>query len=210
MVKKGKFIVVEGTECAGKTTQTKSVSAALREKGISVVETREPGGSEIGEQVRAILKDPSFKNVMDPVTSLLLFNAARRQFIKEIVLPALNAGKTVISDRFLFSTIAYQGYAEGLDISFVKELCFYTVAGCMPDKVFFLDITVDEMLRRQNKRGGAELDRYDQLGREFHQRVWSGYHALAKEYPATIEPVDGARSAEDITKELTEKILRLP
>lgn len=146
---------------------------------------------------------------MDPLTSLLLFNAARRQYIKEIVAPALAQGRMVMSDRFLFSTIAYQGYAEGLDLSFVKDICFYTAGEYMPDRVFFLDITIDEMVRRQHQRGNAHLDRYDQLDRTFHEKVWSGYDALCKEYPAIIERVDGERPEHDITKELTEKILRL-
>ncbi len=203
------FIVIEGVECAGKTTQIRKLGAALKEKGRSVYMAREPGSSEIGERIRVILKDPAQSGTMDPLTSLFLFNAARRQFIKEAVEPALARGDLVLSDRFFLSTIAYQGHAEGLDIDFVRALCAQTVQGCLPDKTFLLDIGMQEMKKRLIARGGAEKERYESMALSFHEKVRQGYYAEWAFDPAHIERINGERSAESIAEEILQKILPL-
>lgn len=203
------FIVIEGIDCAGKTTQVQRIGAALKEKGKSVCMAREPGSSEIGERVRLILKDPAYSGRMDPLTSLFLFNAARRQFIKEVVKPALAQGDIVLSDRFFLSTIAYQGYAEGLDIDFVRGLCAKTVEGCLPHKTFLLDIGMQEMKKRLTARGGAEKERYESAAVSFHEKIRQGYLAEWERDPSRIERIDGERDAAIIAEEILQKILPL-
>ena len=146
---------------------------------------------------------------MDPLTSLFLFNAARRQFIKEVVKPALVAGKIVISDRFLLSTIVYQGYAEGIDVDFVRQVCLKTVQGCIPHKTFLLDISVEEMKKRLMARGDAGNDRYDQMSLLFHEKVREGYLAEWEKDKTHIERVDGEAEEREITDRLLQKILPL-
>ncbi|MBI1755152.1 dTMP kinase [Candidatus Azambacteria bacterium] len=203
------FIVIEGIECAGKTTQIKKVASALEAKGHKTVTMREPGSSQIGEQIRTILKDPSHKESMDPLTSLFLFNAARRQFVKEIVKPALKRGEVVLSDRFFLSTIAYQGYAEGADKEFVRSVCAKTVEGCMPKKTFLLDIGIQEMKKRLLARGGMEHDRYDQMDISFHEKVREGYLTEWEKNKSLIERINGERSEEEITQDILQRILLL-
>lgn len=203
------FIVIEGIDCAGKTTQVQKLGAALKEKGKSVCMAREPGSSEIGERIRVILKDPAYSGRMDPLTSLFLFNAARRQFIKEVVAPALERGEIVLSDRFLLSTIAYQGYAEGLDIDFVRGLCAQTVQGCMPHKTFLLDIGMQEMKKRLIARGDAEKERYESVAMSFHEKIRQGYCAELARDPSRIERIDGERDVEIIAAEIVQKVLLL-
>jgi len=206
---RGHFFVIEGVECAGKSTQIEEVRRRLIALHLPVFITREPGGSEIGEEIRVILKNPHHGKGMDPVTSLFLFNAARRQFVREIVGPRLKKGEIVLTDRFFLSTLAYQGYAEGLDIEFVRALCLKTLEGtrAMPQKIFLIDISLEEMARRVSARGNQHLDRYDQMDLSFHKKVREGYLAEWErgEYP--IEKIDGERSAEAVTEELVSKII---
>jgi len=205
----GTFIVIEGIDGSGKTTQAINLASSLQKQGHDVLLSREPGGSALGEHIRAIVKDISNSTALDPYTSLLLFNAARRQYIKEFVLPALSSGKVVITDRFYLSTIAFQGYAEGLDLAFVKQLCMKTVEGVAPDKVFLLNITIDEMKQRLSNRQEALFDRYDQMDVSFHERVRNGYLTEQKNESDNIELIDGERSQEAIAEELLSRALTL-
>lgn len=205
----GAFIVIEGIECSGKTTQVRDIVHALREKGHDAISAREPGESEIGEKIRALLKDSAYTRKMDPFTSLYLFNASRRQFITEVVAPALKKGSIVVSDRFLLSTIAYQGYAEGLPLGFVREVCSKTAEGYLPRKTFWLDISVDEMKKRLAQRSLLADDRYDQMEMAFHEKVRRGYLAEWAQDQTNIERIDAERPPEVITAELVQKILSL-
>lgn len=200
------FIVVEGIECSGKTTQLARIAAELRKKGYAVLETREPGGSAIGERIRSIVKDPAYATVIEPLTSLYLFSAARRQFMKEIVQPALDAGTIVLSDRSFLSTIVFQGYAEGLNIDFIRDVCARTVEGCMPDRIFLLDITTQEMKKRLAARAVAGGDRYDEMDVSFHEKVRNGYLAEQKKDAGCIELVDAQRSVEAITADILQRV----
>ncbi len=171
------FITFEGVEGCGKTTQARTLAARLEERGLRTLVTREPGGAAISEQVRAILLDNK-NDGMDPMAEALLYVAARAQFVAEVVRPALVAETVVICDRYADSTLAYQGYGRGLAIDTLRTLNRIATDGLMPDRTFLLDLPVDEGLDR--KRRGGELNRLDNAGRAFHERVRNGYHALAK------------------------------
>jgi len=163
----------------------------------------------LAERVRDILKDPLYERKMDPLTSLYLFNAARRQFITEIVVPSLAKNKMVIADRFLLSTIAFQGYAEGVPIDFVREVCLKTVQGHMPQRTFLLDISIKEMKKRLAERTLIGGDRYDQMDVSFHEKVRQGYLAEWKKDNTHIELINGERKPEEITQDILQKILPL-
>ncbi len=203
---KSGFFVLEGCEAVGKTTQLKRLESALTGKGLPVVVTREPGGTLIGEKIRSILLDASHADAIQPLTSALLFNASRHQWMEEIVLPALAAGKIVLSDRSFLATIVYQGYAEGLDIEFLTSLCMRAIGGKMPDKIFLLDISMEETERRLRMAGEEKTTRYDVKGSDFLQRIREGYLAQIDRFPGLIERIDGEMPLEAITEELLKKM----
>lgn len=200
------FIVIEGIECSGKTTQLVRIAHALRGRGYIVNETREPGGSDIGEQIRKIVKDSHYQGTIDPLTSLFLFSASRRQFVKEVVLPALKRGEIVLADRSYLSTIVFQGYAEGIDITFVREVCKRTNEDVLPDKIFLLDITTQEMKRRMTDRIIVGGDRYDAMDVSFHDKVRDGYLAEQKKDPDHIEIVDAHGSVDAVTADILQRV----
>lgn len=181
---KGKFITFEGSEGCGKSTQSKMLAQYLKRKGSRVLFVREPGGTKICEQIRKILLDP--KNAhMSPVTEMLLYMASRAQIVKEMIEPALLAGKIVISDRFLDSTIAYQGYGLGMDINLIKTVGESVTCGIKPNLTIFLDLAVKKGLRHRE----SGKDRIENRSISFHQRVRNGYLKLAKKEPKRIKVV---------------------
>jgi len=181
------FITFEGVEGCGKTTQARLLAARLEERGCRTLVTREPGGAAISEQIRAILLDNK-NDGMDPMAEALLYVASRAQFVAEVVRPALAAAIIVICDRYVDSTLAYQGYGRGLAIDTLRTLNRIATGGLMPDRTYLLDLPVAEGLER--KRRGGDLNRLDNAGRVFHERVGNGYHALAEAEPARWQVID--------------------
>ncbi len=176
----GKFITVEGCEGVGKTTQVKLLSEYCSAHGIDAVFTREPGGTPIAEQIRNIILESS--NIsLDPYSELLLYAAARKQHTEELIKPALQKGKLVFCDRYIDSTMAYQGYGRGLDKAVITLLNRLASAGTVIDCTVFLDVNPDAGFIR---KGGADAsDRIENEGLEFHRRVYGGFKAIAKENP---------------------------
>jgi len=178
---RGKFITFEGSEGSGKSTHAKLLSHFLKRKGFSVIFLREPGGTAISEKIRAILLNPQNKSIV-PEAEMLLYMAARAQLTKKIILPALKKGKIVICDRFLDSTIAYQGYGLGLKVKTIKYIGSSTI-GIKPDLTIFMDLPTHKGLRRC----GKIKDRIEQRSLAYHKRVRAGYLKLAKEEPQRIK-----------------------
>ena len=184
---KGTFITFEGCEGAGKSTQIRLLSQYLAERGKECVVTREPGGSAISEAIRAVILDGK-NTAMTDECEALLYAAARAQHLSDTVLPALEAGKTVLCDRYIFSSFAYQGYGRGLDMDFLRAVNSFALQGHMPDITLFLDIPPRSAFER--KHGADQNDRIEQAGEAFHARVYQGYLRLAEEYPGQIVRVD--------------------
>ena len=183
----GKFITFEGCEGSGKSTQIRLLSERLSKEGVKHVVTREPGGSEIAEQIRKIIL--SGKNTaMTDECEALLYVAARAQHLSEKVAPALAEGTLVLCDRFVDSSLAYQGYARGLDMQFIEGINSVALKNFMPDVTLFLNISPEDAFKR--KHGADKDDRMEQLGLGFHQKVYEGYLALAEKYPQRIVKVD--------------------
>ncbi|TRZ49085.1 dTMP kinase [bacterium] len=178
---KGIFITLEGSEGCGKSTQSKLAYAYLKKRGYRVAYLREPGGTEISEKIRKILLDAK-NNSMSPACEMLLYTAARAQLVGEVILPALSEGKIVICDRFLDSTLAYQGYGLGMDIKIIQHLGSIATSGIKPDLTILLDLPVKKGL----KKCGNAKDRIEQRSLEYHLRVRKGYLKLAKNEPRRI------------------------
>ena len=200
----GKFIVFEGVEGCGKTTQIQLCSQWLESLNISVVLTREPGGTELGKDLRRLLLEKSPNKPVGEVTELLLYAADRAQHIEEELKPNLATGKYILCDRYTDSTIAYQGYGRGLNMSIINQLNQIATGGLESDLTIWLDVDVEVGLSR--KRGQATLDRIEQETIAFHRRVQEGYTKLAGSYPSRIMRVDGT-SSQDIVQQSIQKIL---
>lgn len=202
---RGKFITVEGCEGSGKSTQLRLLSEKLDRLGIKYILTREPGGSDIAEQIRKIILDGKNSAMCDECEALL-YAAARVQHLKEIVKPALDCGTLVICDRYVDSSLAYQGYARGLGEQFIEQINSYALQEFPPDLTLFLNISPDAAFER--KHGADKNDRIEQLGMDFHRKVYAGYLALCEKY-ARIAPVDcsgtKAQTSEKIFNILVEK-----
>ena len=177
-LKKGLFIVFEGPEGAGKSTQATLLYKYLKNKGYDVVLTREPGGTKLAEAVRKIILSPKMK--IYPMTELLLYEAARAQHIEEVIKPSLQKNKIVISDRFADASVVYQGYARGLGTKFVEKLNKLVVCGCLPDINFVLDIPPKKGLKRIKLNRKTSFDRLEQENIKFHTKIREGYLNLAK------------------------------
>lgn len=200
----GKFIVFEGVEGCGKTTQIQLCSQWLESLNISVVLTREPGGTELGKDLRRLLLEKSPNKPVGEVTELLLYAADRAQHIEEELKPNLATGKYILCDRYTDSTIAYQGYGRGLNMSIINQLNQISTGGLESDLTIWLDVDVEVGLSR--KRGQATLDRIEQETIAFHRRVQQGYTELAGSYPSRIMRVDGT-SSQDIVQKSIQEIL---
>lgn len=202
------FITLEGPDGCGKSTQVRLLAQHLRTLGLDVLQTREPGGTAISDQIRQVLTDLS-NTPMHPRTEILLFSASRAQLCHEVIRPHLQAGGTVLSDRFFDSTFAYQGYGHRLDLEALRAITAFATGGLVPDITFLLDIPADEGLLRRKEHGG--WNRLDAYNLEFHQRVRQGYLALAQAEPQRWLTIDGRQSVEAIQQELQRVIApRLP
>lgn len=183
---KGKFIVIEGVEGAGKSRQCAMLTDALNASGTPAVLTREPGGAPLAEQLRTLLLDPEYSP--DAYAELYMYSAARRDHLNKVVFPALDSGKTVICDRFIYSTLAYQGYGRGLDLDFIRKVNEMTVSPLKVDLAMFIDVPPEIGFKR---KGGA--DRGDRLEREdiaFFNRVYAGFKAMCEQGELTV--IDGS------------------
>ena len=198
---RGVFITFEGPDGSGKTTQIKLLAEYLNANGYPVVMTREPGGTRISEDIRTIILDPDNKE-MDDMTEALLYAAARAQHVAQLIKPSVEEGKIVLSDRFMDSSIAYQGYGRDLGdkIRIINE---YAVAGMHPDLTFFLDLSAEAGISRANKR--QKLDRLEQESIDFHKKVYEGYLELSKIYSDRYVIIDASRSIEEISKDIIGK-----
>jgi dTMP kinase len=199
------FITFEGGEGSGKTTCIKRIVEILEEEGNSVVLTREPGGTPISEEIRNVILDK--KNTdMDPRTEALLYAAARRQHIVQKILPSLKEGKIVISDRFLDSSLAYQGGARGLGIEEIYRVNQYATEGLEPDITFFFDIDPEEGLRRIASNAGREVNRLDVEKLAFHQTVRGAFQELAKRFPKRFVVIDASQKPDDVFNAVLKEI----
>jgi len=210
-MKKGLFITFEGLEGCGKTTQAKMLFDFLTEQKIPSVYTKEPGGTKTGDKIRKILLDQK-NDGMDYKTEMLLFLASRAENVRLKILPALEEGKIVISDRFYDSTTAYQGYGRGIDLKIIKHLNNLVVGKAIPDLTFILDIDPYEGLRRSASFGNSREMRFEEEflnkkiigGKLFLERVRHGYYQLSQEETGRIKIIDANRSKEDIFEEIIE------
>jgi dTMP kinase len=203
------FITLEGPEGSGKTSHLPSLVEYLREQGHTVFPTREPGGTSIGEQIRGVLH--SLKNAeMNPRTETLLYQAARAQFVEQIVRPHLQAGEIVLSDRYADSTIAYQGYGHQQDLAQVRSLVQYATGGLVPDLTLLLDVDVEVGLERSQERRakGGEWNRLDAYQLDFHRRVRAGYQEMVGQEPERWVVVDAGRPWEQVQEDLRAKIIQ--
>ncbi|MDK2919335.1 MAG: dTMP kinase [Candidatus Petromonas sp.] len=200
---KGIFITFEGPDGSGKTTQLKLLQGYLEKKGYEVLMTREPGGTNISEQIRNIILDKR-NTEMNSITETMLYAASRAQHVAEVIKPAIKACKAVICDRFVDSSLVYQGIGRGLGITFVKELNDKAIQGIMPDITFFMKISPEVGLRR--KLVTDEYNRLDMEKLEFHKKVYEGYMELERLYPERIIGIDASRSIKDIHEEIIEII----
>ena len=204
------FVTFEGPEGSGKTTIINMLTDYLVEQGIEVVHTREPGGSAIAEQIRNVILDKN-NTTMDPRTEALLFAASRRQHLVEKVIPALKAGKVVICDRFIDSSLAYQGKGRNLGIENIYDINLFATDGLLPDLTLLFDIDVEKGLERVFNDNDREVNRLDVAKVEFHKLVRSGYLEVAKKYPERIKIIDASKSVEEVfndTKEIVLKCLK--
>lgn len=198
------FITLEGPEGSGKSSQLPVLAEWLLEQGYNVFTTREPGGTQISDQIRTILH--SLENTaMHPRTEILLYLASRSQHVEEMILPNLRQGNIVLCDRYADSTLAYQGFGHGLDQTTLKKLLDFSTGGLYPDLTILLDLDVEIGLERR-KHSGGEWNRLDAYALAFHQRVREGYLTLAAQYPQRWRIVNAAQLFDDVQNDLRKVI----
>ena len=202
---KGFLVSLEGPEGAGKTSVLEALIPILEDRVVEVLTTREPGGVLIGEKIREVILDPSHTE-MDPKTELLLYIASRRQHLVEKVLPALAAGKLVIMDRFIDSSVAYQGFGRGLDIDAIDWLNEFATDGLKPDLTLYFDIEVEEGLARIAANSNREVNRLDMEGLDLHRKVRQGYLSLIEREGNRIEKIDASLPLDQVI-ENTQQLL---
>jgi dTMP kinase len=203
---KGIFITIEGGEGSGKTTLIQRLSHVLQQKGWDVMTTREPGGIPIAEQIRTVILDPAH-TAMDARTEALLYAASRRQHLVEKVLPALEQGAIVICDRFVDSSLAYQGHARGLGMDAVWEINTFAIQDIMPELTLFLDVSPEVGLSRINAAADREINRLDLERHSFHERVREGYRMLLERFPERIVSVNADRLPDDVFEEALQVLM---
>ena len=203
MTIRGKFISLEGGEGAGKSTQVRALADALKSRGIEVVVTREPGGSEGAEKIRELLLAGSEER-WGAGAEALLFAAARADHVEKTIRPALADGRWVISDRFVDSSLAYQGGAGGLGIEAVRAVNSFGMGDCFPDRTLVL--TLEDGAERARARDGGSSDRIGGRGDEYHQKVDLAFRLIAAEEPERVRMVDASGSPEEVTQRLLEAI----
>lgn len=198
------FITLEGPEGSGKTSQIPRLAESLRAAGYTVLTTREPGGTPIGDQIRKVLFDLGNK-AMQPRSEILLFQASRAQLVDEVIRPALAKGQVVLCDRYADSTMAYQGYGHQMDLAQLAELVRFATGGLKPDLTLFLDIKPQDGLRRRDADGN--WNRLDDYKLEFHERVYAGYKQLIEAERERWIEVDAMRTQDEVAAELAQIVL---
>lgn len=195
----GVFISLEGIEGAGKSTQARLLADTLNAEGIRAVHTVEPGGTEIGREIRGILLNPNHQE-MSPVTELLLYAAARRQHMDELILPALERGEIVITDRFSDSTMAYQGYARGLDTSLISKIDQIATGGVKPGLTVLLDMNPERGIARNQQAG--KHDRFEIESMGFHMKVREGFLLIMGAEPGRVRLIDASRGIDEVSADI--------
>jgi len=203
-MKKGFFLSFEGIEGTGKSTQARLLFERLREKGFDAVLTEEPGGTKIGRKIRELLLSPDHQE-MTPLTELLLYFASRTQHLAQVIIPAVNRGAVVITDRFTDSTIAYQGYGRGIALHLLHSLDNIATEGMQPDITLLLDLDVETGLSRN--RGINKTDRLELEDIGFHKRVRNGFLELAAQQPERIKLIDASLEKEEVRKRVLDLVL---
>ena len=193
---RGRFISLEGPEGAGKSTHLKALAEKLKARGIPVLTTREPGGTLLGELVRKILQFNEAGEAPVPTAELLLFLASRAQLVHNVILPALERGEWVLSDRFCDSTFAYQGYGRGMNLDELRAINAFATQTLMPDLTLLLDIPRDESRQRVAARQ-EQADRFEQERDAFHVRLAEGFRQLAEQEPQRIRRIDSTQPQAD-------------
>lgn len=203
---KGLFIVFEGIDGSGTTTQCKLLADKIARSGHPVIQTREPGGIPLAEQIRALILDPNSQG-MSYLTELLLYAASRAQHVDELLKPSIARGHHVVCDRYTDSTWAYQGYGRQIDLGLVARITQIAADGCEPDLTIYLDLSVNIATQRRKKRDPAP-DRIEREGEEFQERVAAGYRELARRDGKKALVIDGAKSAEAVEHEIWDELVR--
>ena len=205
---RGYFISFEGPDGSGKTTQINLLEEYLTNKGYEVLVTREPGGTPISEAIRKIILDTGFRE-MDPVTEMLLYAASRAQHVEELIKPALDKGKIVLCDRFVDSSIAYQGVGRGLGIDVVEKINKVALQGTLPDLTLFFDIDPEEGLKRGQGRD-RQVDRLELEDLAFHKKVYEGFSMLYSRYPDRFRRIKADGHIHEIHCQIINEIGELP
>lgn len=203
---KGLFVTIEGGDGSGKTTALDAICAHLCQKGVDFIRTREPGGSVIAEQIRQVILNPA-NTAEDSRTEALLYAASRRQHLVEIILPALAENKLVLCDRFIDSSVAYQGYGRGLPVDDILAINQFALQGRMPDKTLYFDVDPTVGLQRVKKR--SNLDRLDQETLAFHKRVHDGYAKIVAQQPQRFIVIDAQQTAAQVASQACQIIEEL-
>jgi len=198
---RGRFIVFEGVDGSGKSTQAFLLTKHLGERKLRVVATREPGGTGVGEQMREILLDPGGEE-LSPQCELLLYMASRAQHVKRVIRPALESGTNVVCERYNWSSIAYQGYAGGLPVKTIEEIGALATGGLEPDLTILLDLDPELAAGREMAPSGAGADRIEKKGIEFQRKVREGFLELARSHPERSRVVDATRPPKEIHEEI--------
>lgn len=206
---RGRFVTFEGGEGCGKSTQVKRLAEHLRSKGVEVVLTREPGGTRLAELIRGLLKDEREDPPCDR-SELLLFLAARAQLVRNVIVPALDSGKWVLSDRFSDSTFAYQGYGRGLPLDSLRLMNCFACEGLKPDLTLLLDVRPDVAAARMRRREAAtntSADRIELAGDDFHSRLRAGFLELAKAEPDRMKVIDANGSSDEVWAQILQNMV---
>ena len=204
---KGLFITLEGPDGSGKSTVSRMLASYLREKGLSVTLTREPGGTDISEKIRHIILDNKNTEIAY-TTEALLYAASRAQHISEKIVPAIDSGRIIICDRFVLSSLVYQGVGRGLGIDSVKMINDFAIQGIEPDAILFFDINPKVALKRKTKK--SKGDRLEKEDISFHEKVYRGYKELADIYSEKIKVIDASKSKEEVfnqVRNIVDKLL---
>lgn len=209
----GIFITFEGPDGSGKTTQLKKLGEELKKLGHDVLVTREPGGTAISDKIRSIILDPENDEMVDQA-EVLLYAASRAQHVHQLIIPALEAGRIVLCDRFIDASVAYQGYGLGVEVEQVKAISRYASSGLQATRTFILDVPVEVSMARLHQRAtGAsaaeQLDRIEQKHVDYHSRVREGFHQIAADHPDRVTVINANRTVEEIAEDIWSQFSRL-